>query len=72
MPELRPYNLLRQSTHHYECIPSEFIALALRRDEERKARLNKATRVVDRIIWGLVILGLAYMTWQVGAWVVKP
>ena len=69
--EIRTYNLLRHGKYDYPVIPSEYIALIMRRDKERKARLNKATKITDKIIWGLMFCGFSYLTYHLFIWAIR-
>ena len=69
--ELRQYNLLRQSKYGYEFIPSELVALAARRDKDRREKLTRSSRTWDRIIVSGLICGAAYLTGHVLWWVLR-
>ena len=63
--ELRQYNLMRQTKYGYEVIPSELIALAARRDKDRREKLSRLSRGWDRIILIGCLIGGAYLTGHV-------
>ena len=69
--EIRQYNLLRQGKYQYEFIPSELVALAMRRDRDRKARLTRGSRIWDRVILYGLVVGAAYLTGHVLWWVMR-
>ena len=67
--ELREHNLFRQGKYRYECIPSYLISQAMRLGEERKARRDRTTRMVERAMVGGIVLTLTYLTWHMVLWV---
>ena len=69
--EIRAYNLLRQGKYQYDFIPSELVALAMRRDVERKARLARTSRIWDRVIIIGGSVAACWLTYHVLAWVMK-
>jgi hypothetical protein len=71
MAEIRRYNLLRMGKYQYEVLPSELVALAARRDKERKDRLAMITRGWDRVIVIGCLACAAYLTDHVLWWVTR-